>query len=60
MDLSGITPEAVFAQKQALVRAEIQVSVFRQALDAEAAAALQLVRMMEQTQGLGAGFDTRA
>ena len=59
MELSGITPEAVAAQRQAMVQEQIQVSVFRQALDAQASAAMQLVRMMDQAVGLGRGIDVR-
>lgn len=59
MDLSGITPEAVFAQKQALVQQEIQTRVFRQTLDAQAAADLQLVQMMDQAAGLGTALSVQ-
>lgn len=60
MDVSGITPEAVFAQKQALVQAQIQTRVFRQALDAQAAVDLQMVQMMDRAAGLGNALSAQA
>lgn len=60
MDVSGITPEAVSAQKQALVQSEIGVRVFRMALDAQSQQGMEMVRMMDQAQGLGTRVDTTA
>lgn len=60
MDVSGITPEAVSAQKLALTQSEIGVRVFRMALDAQSQQAMEMVRMMDQAQGLGTRVDTTA
>lgn len=60
MDVSGITPEAVFAQRQALVQQQIQTSVFRQTLDAQAAVDLQMVQMMDRAAGIGTALRTQA
>lgn len=60
MDPIAITPEAVSAQKQALVRSEIGVRVFKEALNAESTVALQLIQAMNQALGIGTGIDTQA
>ena len=53
MDSIPITAEAVSAQTQARVRSEIGVRVFKEALNAQSNAALQLIQMMDQNAGLG-------
>ena len=57
MDSIPITAEAVSAQTQARVRSEIGVRVFKEALNAESSAALQLIQMMNQNAGLGNAVD---
>lgn len=58
MDSIPITAEAVSAQTQARVRSEIGVRVFKEALNAQSNAALQLIQMMDQNAGLGNAVDT--
>jgi len=60
MSVASISPEAVSAQKLALVQKEVGVRVFRMALDAQAQQAMQLVQMMNQNTGVGTAVDTRA
>jgi hypothetical protein len=60
MNASGISPEAVSAQKLALVQQEVGVRVFKLALDAQAEQSLQLVQMMNQNLGIGTALDTKA
>lgn len=60
MDPIATSTEAVSAQTQARVRSEIGVRVFKEALNAESSAALQLIQMMSQNAGLGNAVDTVA
>jgi hypothetical protein len=58
MGTASISPEAISAQKQVMVRQEIGVRVFKMALEAEASSALQLIQAMSQSAGLGTTIDT--
>lgn len=59
MDPISTSIEAISAQTQARVRSEIGIKVFREALNAESSAALQLIQMMNQSAGLGTSIDTQ-
>lgn len=60
MDTPAITPEAISAQQHALLRQKVGMRVFRMSLDAQSAAAMQLIRMMNQSAGIGTAIDTSA
>ena len=60
MDLQSITPEAVYAQKQAITLESAGVLVLRKALDAQSSEALQLIQMMNQNTGVGTAVDAHA
>lgn len=59
MDPISTSIEAISAQTQARVRSEIGIKVFKEALNAESSAALQLIQMMNHSAGLGTSIDTQ-
>lgn len=59
MNIESIA-NGVAAQNQALVQQEVGVHAFRMALDAQATEGAQLVKMMNQSSGVGTAIDTQA
>ena len=60
MDLSSVSLESVTASQMALIQETAGMMVMRKALDVEASQGAALVRMMDQSAGLGRNIDTGA
>lgn len=60
MDLSGISPVSVYADRMAAAQETAGILVMRKVLDMEASQGAMLAQMVAQSAGLGGSIDLRA
>lgn len=60
MDLSGISPVSVYADRMAMTQETAGLLVMRKVLDMEASQGAMLAQMVAQSAGLGGNIDIRA
>ena len=60
MDVSSITPEAVFAQSMGMTATSFGIGVEKKALDMAAQQGAQLAQLIDSTGGVGQNINTYA